>query len=185
MPLRWGYTRLQILILGWRWIVINPRHRGTRRQPPHLRRHLRRFLHAYASAGDSRGAEAQADGHAGRARVSDGRRVPSSPSPGQSPGPSGPDHASRKSLVALATGSLPAEGESVYKLLQSASQQGHDLNSAFAAAMGQTDAVRTGAYQEAGRTNDEAFLFARTAVNRPVDMPRAPASRPSDRSCCI
>ena len=69
-----------------------------------------------------------------------------------------------RTVVALATGSLPTEGESVYKLLQSASQQGQDLNSAFAAAMGQPDAVRTGAYQEAGRTNDEAFLFARTAV---------------------
>ena len=69
-----------------------------------------------------------------------------------------------RTVVALATGSLPAEGESVYKLLQSASQQGQDLNSAFAAAMGQPDAVRTGAYQEAERTNDEAFLFARTAV---------------------
>lgn len=41
MPLRWGYTRLHILILRWRWIVINPRHRGARRQLPHLRRHLR------------------------------------------------------------------------------------------------------------------------------------------------
>ena len=69
-----------------------------------------------------------------------------------------------RTVVALATGSLPPEGESVYKLLQSASQQGQDLNSAFAAAMGQPDAVRTGAYQDAGRTNDEAFLFARTAV---------------------
>ena len=69
-----------------------------------------------------------------------------------------------RTVVALATGSLPAEGESVYRLLQSASQQGQDLNSAFAAAMGQPDAVRTGAYQEAGRTNDEAVLFARTAV---------------------
>lgn len=69
-----------------------------------------------------------------------------------------------KTVVALATGSLPAEGESVYRLLQSASQEGQDLNSAFAAAIGQPDAVRTGAYQEAGRTNDEAFLFARTAI---------------------
>ena len=69
-----------------------------------------------------------------------------------------------RTVVALATGFLPAEGESVYKLLQSASQQGQDLNSAFAAAMGQPDAVRTGAYQEAERTNEEAFLFARTAV---------------------
>ena len=69
-----------------------------------------------------------------------------------------------RNVIALATGSLPTAGESVYKLLQSASQQGQDLNSAFAAAMGQPDAVRTGAYQEAERTNDEAFLFARTAV---------------------
>ena len=69
-----------------------------------------------------------------------------------------------RTVVGLATGSLPAEGESVYKLLQSGSEQGQDLNSAFAAAMGQPEAVRAGAYQEAGRTNDEAFMFARTAV---------------------
>lgn len=69
-----------------------------------------------------------------------------------------------KTVVALATGSLPAEGERVYELLQSASQQGQDLNSAFAAAMGQPEAVRTRAYDEAGRMDDEAFLFAKTAV---------------------
>ena len=70
-----------------------------------------------------------------------------------------------RAVVALATGSLPPEGESIYKLLQSASQQGQDLNSAFAAAMGQPEAVRTGAYDEAGRTADEALHFAKTAVN--------------------
>lgn len=70
-----------------------------------------------------------------------------------------------RAVVALATGSLPPEDESIYKLLQSASHQGQDLNSAFAAAMGQPEAVRTGAYDEAGRTTEEAFLFARTAVN--------------------
>ena len=59
---------------------------------------------------------------------------------------------------------LPAEGESIYKLLQSASQQGQDLNSAFAAAMGQPEDVRTGAYDDAGRTSDEAMLFAMTTV---------------------
>ena len=69
-----------------------------------------------------------------------------------------------KAVVGLATGSLPAEGESIYKLLQSASQQGQDLNSAFAAAMGQPEAVRTGAYDDAGRTSDEAMLFAKTTV---------------------
>ena len=67
-------------------------------------------------------------------------------------------------VVGLATGSLPAEGESIYKLLQSASQQGQDLNSAFAAAMGQPEDVRTGAYDDAGRTSDEAMLFAMTTV---------------------
>ena len=67
-------------------------------------------------------------------------------------------------VVALATGSLPAEGAGVYELLQSASQQGQDLNSAFAAAMGQPEAVRSRAYDEAGRTDDEAYLFAKTAV---------------------
>lgn len=67
-------------------------------------------------------------------------------------------------MVGLATGSLPVEGESIYKLLQSASQQGQDLNSAFAAAMGQPADVRTGAYDEAGRTPEEAMLFARTTI---------------------
>ena len=78
-----------------------------------------------------------------------------------------------RTVVALATGSLPEEGESIYKLLQSASQQGQDLNSAFAAAMGQPDAVRNGAYQEAGRTKDEAFLFARTAVKLADELGRS------------
>ena len=67
-------------------------------------------------------------------------------------------------VVGLATGSLPPEGEGIYELLQSASEQGQDLNSAFAAAMGQPVAVRTGAYDEAGRTPDEAMLFANTTV---------------------
>ena len=67
-------------------------------------------------------------------------------------------------VVGLATGSLPSEGESIYKLLQSASQQGQDLNSAFAAAMGQPEDVRSGAYDDAGRTPDEAMLFAMTTV---------------------
>lgn len=67
-------------------------------------------------------------------------------------------------VVGLGTGAFPSEGESIYKLLQSASKQGQDLNSAFAAAMGQPTAVRTGAYDDAGRTSEEAFLFARTAV---------------------
>ena len=69
-----------------------------------------------------------------------------------------------KTVVALATGSMPVEGERAYELLQSASKQGQDLNSAFAAAMGQPEAVRSRAYDEAGRTDDEAFLFAKTAV---------------------
>ena len=67
-------------------------------------------------------------------------------------------------VVGLATGRLPEEGESIYKLLLSASQQGQDLNSAFAAAMGQPEAVRSGAYDDAGRTSEEVIQFARTAV---------------------
>ena len=67
-------------------------------------------------------------------------------------------------MVGLATGSLPAEGDSIYRLLQSASQQGQDLNSAFAAAMGQPAAVRSGAFDDAGRNPDEAILFAKTVV---------------------
>ena len=70
-----------------------------------------------------------------------------------------------KVVVGLATGSLPAEGESIYKLLKTASREGQDLNSAFAAAMGQPTDVRSGAYDEAGRTQDEAMLFAKTVVD--------------------
>ena len=68
-------------------------------------------------------------------------------------------------VVGLGTGAFPPEGASIYKLLQSASEQGQDLNSAFAAAMGQPAAVRSGDYDDAGRTSAEAFLFARSAVN--------------------
>ena len=68
-------------------------------------------------------------------------------------------------VVGLATGRLPAEGASIYKLLKSASDQGQDLNSAFAAAMGQPRAVRSGAYDDAGRTSEEVVQFARTAVD--------------------
>ena len=75
-------------------------------------------------------------------------------------------------VVALATGSLPAEGESIYQLLQAASQQGQDLNSAFAAAMGQPTDVRSGAYDEAGRTPDEAMLFAKAVVNLADELGR-------------
>lgn len=70
-----------------------------------------------------------------------------------------------RAVVGLATGVLPTEGESIYKLLKSASQEGQDLNSAFAAAMGQPTDVRSGAYDDAGRTQDEAMLFAKTVVN--------------------
>ena len=75
-------------------------------------------------------------------------------------------------VVALATGSLPAEGDSIYKLLQSASQQGQDLNSAFAAAMGQPTDVRNGAFEEAGRTPDEAVLFAGTVIKLADELGR-------------
>ena len=67
-------------------------------------------------------------------------------------------------VVGLAIGHLPADGESIYKLLQSASEEGQDLNSAFAAAMGQPADVRSGAFDDAGRIPAEAMYFARTAA---------------------
>ena len=69
-----------------------------------------------------------------------------------------------RAVVGLASGSLPTGEESIYKLLQSAPQQGQDLNSFFAAAMGQPEDIRSGAYDEAGRTPDEAMLFARKVI---------------------
>ena len=73
-------------------------------------------------------------------------------------------HDDLRIVVGLATGSLPTKDDSIYSLLQSASQQGQNLNSAFAAAMGQPEAVRSGAYDDAGRTPDEAMMFAQTVV---------------------
>lgn len=67
-------------------------------------------------------------------------------------------------VVGLATGSLPEEGESIYEVLQTACEQGQRLNSAFAAAMGQPQEVRSGAYEDAGRTGEQVTKFARTAV---------------------
>lgn len=73
-------------------------------------------------------------------------------------------HDDLNAIIALATGSWPAKGENIYRMLQAASQEGQDLNSAFAAAMGQPEAVRSGAYDDAGRTREEATMFAQNVV---------------------
>ena len=75
-------------------------------------------------------------------------------------------------MIGLATGSFPTESTNIYKMLQSASQQGQDLNSAFAAAMGQPDAMRSGAYEDAGRTADDAITFAETVVKLADELGR-------------
>lgn len=75
-------------------------------------------------------------------------------------------------MIGIATGALPGPGDSVYEMLGSASKQGQDLNSAFAAAMGQPTAVRSGAYDDAGRTQDEVTMFARDAVTLAGELGR-------------
>ena len=67
-------------------------------------------------------------------------------------------------VVGLATGILPAEDDDIYQLLMSASEPGLNLNSAFAAAMGQPHSVKTGFYQEHASAEENAMLFARQAV---------------------
>ena len=64
----------------------------------------------------------------------------------------------------LATGILPAEDDDIYQLLMSASEPGLDLNSAFAAAMGQPYSVNTGFFYDPITGPDDAMLFARQAV---------------------
>ena len=67
-------------------------------------------------------------------------------------------------VVGLETGILPAEDDDIYQMLMSASEPGLDLNSAFAAAMGQPYSIKTGFYQEYARADENAMLFARQAV---------------------
>ena len=68
-------------------------------------------------------------------------------------------------MVALASGVWPTDYQSLYRALESAPETGQNLNSAYAAAMGQPSAVRSGAFDDAGMTPEDVFLFATTAVN--------------------
>ena len=77
-----------------------------------------------------------------------------------------------RAVIALSTArGLPQEGSNIYELLQSASEQGQDLNSAFAAAMGQPNAVRNGFFYDG---EEDAMFFA----TRTVDLARQLASEP-------
>ena len=66
-------------------------------------------------------------------------------------------------VTALATGKMPDETADLYELMQSASDQGQDLFSAFGAAMGQPDAVRF-AYYSSADGSDDAQRFAKATV---------------------
>lgn len=68
-------------------------------------------------------------------------------------------------VVGLATGRLPQNPNQIYTLLQSAPAEGHCLNSAYAAAMGQPDQIRYGFfYNGADGYDKDATLFAQRAV---------------------
>ena len=68
-------------------------------------------------------------------------------------------------VTALATGALPKEGEDIYQMLESASEQGQDLNSAFAAAMGQANAVGNKLFYDPEKGyNEDAFFFAERTI---------------------
>ena len=66
-------------------------------------------------------------------------------------------------VTALVTGKMPDETADLYELMQSASDQGQDLFSAFGAAMGQPDAVRF-AYYSSADGSDDAQRFAKATV---------------------
>ena len=67
-------------------------------------------------------------------------------------------------VAALATGQMPDESVDLYELMQSASDQGQDLFSAFGAAMGQPDAVRFAYYNSADGSDGDAQRFAKDTV---------------------
>ena len=68
-------------------------------------------------------------------------------------------------VVALGAGKLPENDRQIYELLNSASEDGRALNSAFAAAMGQPDNIRAGMFYDSATGSDEdAVLFAERTV---------------------
>ena len=74
-------------------------------------------------------------------------------------------------VIGLATGVVPQEEDDLYEILQSASDKGQMLNSAFAAAMGQPDEVMYGSfYDSASGSDDDAIFFARMAVDLARDL---------------
>ena len=68
-------------------------------------------------------------------------------------------------ITALATGTMPQEHDDIYELLQAASEQGQDLNSAFAAAMAQPGIVGdTRFYDGESGDNENAIMFAERTI---------------------
>ena len=67
-------------------------------------------------------------------------------------------------MVGLATGILPKGHDDITTLLESASDDGHSLNSNYAATMGMPHAVRQHYFQENGYTPPLVFSFAKKAV---------------------
>ena len=70
-----------------------------------------------------------------------------------------------KAVVRLATGEEPQEGKNLFRMLQSASDKGQTLNSVYAAALGQPDEVKFGAFYDSASGSDEnALQYAHQAV---------------------
>ena len=68
-------------------------------------------------------------------------------------------------VTLLAAGKMPDETTDLYELMQSASEQGQDLLSAFVAVMGQPDSVRFGLfYNSADGSDEDARRFAEDTV---------------------
>lgn len=68
-------------------------------------------------------------------------------------------------VTALATGTWPREGEDIYRMLESASEQGQDLSSAFAAAVAQPNAVGDKLFYDPDKGyNEDALFFAERTI---------------------
>ena len=68
-------------------------------------------------------------------------------------------------VTALATGTWPREGEDIYRMLESASAQGQDLSSAFAAAVAQPSAVGDKLFYDPEKGyNEDALFFAERTI---------------------
>ena len=78
-------------------------------------------------------------------------------------------------VTALAVGTWPREGEDIYRMLESASAQGQDLSSAFAAAVAQPNAVGDKLFYDPEKGyNEDALFFAERTIRLANELAEEP-----------